>query len=86
MKAIVAAYHNIGCAGLEALLRNGFEVQAVFTYADAPDEAIWFRSVAELAARHGIPVYAPDAINHPLWVERIRGLAPDAFVARGGTA
>ena len=77
MKAIVAAYHNMGCAGIEALLRNGFEIQAVFTYPDDAGETIWFDSVAELAARHGIPVFAPDDINHPLWVEKIRAFAPD---------
>jgi UDP-4-amino-4-deoxy-L-arabinose formyltransferase/UDP-glucuronic acid dehydrogenase (UDP-4-keto-hexauronic acid decarboxylating) len=33
--------------------------------------------VAELAAVHNIPVYAPEDINHPLWVERIRGMEPD---------
>ena len=77
MKAIVCAYHNMGCAGIEALLRNGCEVQAVFTYPDDPSEAAWFGSVAELAARRGIPVHAPDDINHPLWVERIRAMAPD---------
>ncbi len=79
MKAIVLAYHNMGCAGLDALLRNGFDVQAVFTYADDPQEAAWFESVAELAAHKGIPVYSPDDINHPLWVDRIREMAPDVL-------
>ena len=51
MKAVVLAYHNIGCVGLEALLRHGFDVQAVFTHKDAPGERIWFNSVAELATR-----------------------------------
>lgn len=77
MKTVVAAYQNVGCEGLAALIRNGFEIQAVFTYPDAPDEAIWFSSVAELAAEHNIPVYTPDDINHPLWVDRIRGMQPD---------
>lgn len=77
MRAIVLGYHNMGCAGIEALLRHGFEIVAVFTHRDDPQEAIWFRSVAELAAAKGIPVYAPDDINHPLWVERIRAMQPD---------
>lgn len=77
MKAIVLAYHSIGCVGIEALIRQGYEIQAVFTHPDNPDENIWFRSVAELAAAHDIPVYAPDNINHPLWVERIKEMAPD---------
>ncbi len=72
MKAIVFAYHNIGCAGLKALLEQGFEVAAVITHEDDPLENIWFDSVAELAASHNIPVYAPQDINHPLWVERLR--------------
>ncbi len=79
MRAIVAGYHNMGCEGLEALLRNGYEIAAVFTYADAADEVIWFGSVAEAAARHNIPVYTPDDINHPLWVEKIRELKPDVL-------
>ena len=77
MKAIVLAYHNMGCAGLEALLENGFEIVAVFTHRDNSSENIWFDSVAEFAAARDIPVYAPDDINHPLWVETIRKLAPD---------
>ena len=79
MRTIVAGYHNMGCEGLEALIRNGYDVVAVFTYADAADEAIWFGSVAEAAARHNIPVYTPDNINHPLWVEKIRELKPDVL-------
>ena len=77
MKAIVLAYHNIGCASIEALLRNGFEILAVFTHKDNPVENIWFDSVAELAASQDIPVFAPDNINHPIWVRKIRQLKPD---------
>ncbi len=77
MRAIVAGYHNMGCAGLDALISNGFDVVAVFTYADDPNEAIWFGSMAEAAARHGIPVFTPDNINHALWVENIREMKPD---------
>jgi len=77
MKAVVLAYHNIGCVGLQALLRNGFEVAAVFTHRDLPGENTWFGSVSELAAKHGIPVFAPEDINHPLWVKRIKRIAPE---------
>ena len=81
MKAIVLAYHNIGCAGIEALLRNGFEIQAVFTHKDDPGENIWFDSVAELAASRDIPVFAPEDINHPMWVQKIRELKPDIVIS-----
>lgn len=77
MKTIVLAYHNIGCLGIEALLRHGFQIEAVFTHKDDANENIWFKSVAELAASRDIPVFAPEDINHPLWVKRIKELEPD---------
>jgi UDP-4-amino-4-deoxy-L-arabinose formyltransferase/UDP-glucuronic acid dehydrogenase (UDP-4-keto-hexauronic acid decarboxylating) len=77
MKVVVLGYHSIGCAGIEALLANGFEITAVFTHVDDPNENVWFDSVAELAAEKGIPVYAPEDINHPVWEQRIRDMEPD---------
>ena len=77
MKAVVLAYHNIGCVGIETLMKQGVEIAAVFTHKDDPNESVWFDSAAELASNLGIPVFAPDNINHPLWVEKIRSLAPD---------
>lgn len=77
MKAVVLAYHDMGCVGIEALLRHGVELAAVFTHKDDPHENVWFGSVAELAALRGIPVYAPEDINHPIWISKIRAMAPD---------
>ena len=76
-KAVVFAYSNIGCVGIEALLRAGVEITAIFTHHDNPNENIWFNSVAELAAENEIPVFAPDDVNHQLWLERIRKSEPD---------
>ena len=67
----------MGCAGIEALRRAGFEISAVFTHKDNPSENIWFDSVAELAGNYGIPVFAPEDINHPVWIGRIKEMAPD---------
>ncbi len=77
MKAVVLAYNNIGCVGIEALLKSGIEIAAVFTHKDNPNENRWFPSVAELAASKGIPVFAPEDVNHPLWAGRIKKLKPD---------
>ena len=77
MKCVVLAYHSMGCAAIGELLNAGFEIQAVFTHRDKAGENIWFDSVAEFAGSRGIPVYAPESINHPVWVNRIRALAPD---------
>jgi UDP-4-amino-4-deoxy-L-arabinose formyltransferase/UDP-glucuronic acid dehydrogenase (UDP-4-keto-hexauronic acid decarboxylating) len=77
MKTIVFAYHNIGCVGIEALLRNGFEIAAVFTHKEDPHENNWFDSVAGLSASRHLSVFAPENVNHPLWVQRIKELQPD---------
>jgi UDP-4-amino-4-deoxy-L-arabinose formyltransferase/UDP-glucuronic acid dehydrogenase (UDP-4-keto-hexauronic acid decarboxylating) len=76
-KAVVFAYHDIGCAGIEALLSSGYDIAAVFTHADDPKENAFYGSVAQLCARNGIPVHAPEDANHPLWIERISKLNPD---------
>lgn len=75
--AVVFAYHDIGCAGIEALLDAGIEIAAVFTHADDPKENIFYGSVAQLCARKGIAVHAPEDVNHPLWIERIAKLNSD---------
>ena len=76
-KAVVFAYHNVGVRCLSVLLAHGVEVPLVVTHRDNPRENIWFASVAELAALHGIPVITPDNPNVPEVVQQIRALRPD---------
>jgi methionyl-tRNA formyltransferase len=52
-------------------------VLAVVTHADDPAETIWFGSVADLAASHGIPVHAPEDPNAAVFVGQLRRLQPD---------
>lgn len=35
--------------------------------------------MARIAAEQGIPVWAPEDANHPLWIERIREIKPDVL-------
>ncbi|EHZ6870633.1 bifunctional UDP-4-amino-4-deoxy-L-arabinose formyltransferase/UDP-glucuronic acid oxidase ArnA [Providencia rettgeri] len=79
MKAIVFAYHDIGCVGLKALEKAGFDIQAVFTHTDDPNENHFYSSVARLSADMELPVFAPENVNHPLWIERIREMKPDVI-------
>ncbi|CDH25896.1 bifunctional UDP-4-amino-4-deoxy-L-arabinose formyltransferase/UDP-glucuronic acid oxidase ArnA [Xenorhabdus bovienii] len=79
MKAVIFAYHDIGCVGLNALIKAGFDIQAVFTHTDDPNENHFFSSVARIGADLGLPVFAPENVNHPLWVERIREMKPDVI-------
>ncbi|MTD26891.1 bifunctional UDP-4-amino-4-deoxy-L-arabinose formyltransferase/UDP-glucuronic acid oxidase ArnA [Erwinia sorbitola] len=77
MKAVVFAYHDMGCTGIRALAEAGFDICAIFTHADNPAENHFFGSVARVAAQLGVPVYAPEEVNHPLWVDRIREMKPE---------
>lgn len=77
MRSVVFAYHDIGYVCLQELLRAGAQVAAVITHTDDPHEEIWFRSVAELASAHGLPVFAPEQVNGREWVERIAAWQPD---------
>lgn len=78
-RAVVFAYHNVGCRCLSVLLAHGVDVALVVTHRDNPKETIWFESVTALAALHGIPVITPDNPNIPEVVEQIRALQPDFF-------
>jgi UDP-4-amino-4-deoxy-L-arabinose formyltransferase/UDP-glucuronic acid dehydrogenase (UDP-4-keto-hexauronic acid decarboxylating) len=77
MRAVLLAYHDVGCTGLEAVLKAGIDVPAVYTHRDDPAESVWFGSVADLARARRIPLHCPEEINAPGWVERIRRDRPD---------
>jgi len=79
MKAVVFAYHNIGVIGLEALLQGKFDIRTVFSHLDDPDENIWFGSVAEWAKKNEVPVFCPQNVNTPEWIEMIRKISPEVI-------
>lgn len=74
---VVFAYHDVGVECLDVLISRGSRVLAVFTHQDDPKEKIWFKSVAALAQQHDIPVHAPDSVNTPDWIARLRALQPE---------
>lgn len=81
MKTILLAYHEIGAAALDALVASPLEVVAILTHRDDPQEGGWYRSVAAEGAKHGIPVFAPEDPNHPIWLERLAALTPDLLLS-----
>lgn len=76
-RAVVFAYHNVGVRCLRTLIAHGVDVALVLTHRDNPSETIWFGSVADTAARHGIPVSTADDPNTPAVMDQIAALAPD---------
>jgi methionyl-tRNA formyltransferase len=62
-RCVLFAYHEMGYACMEALLKMGAPIAALFTHRDDSHEEIWWRSCAELAARHGIPVHVDESVE-----------------------
>lgn len=73
---VVFGYHDVGASCLELLIERGETILAVFTHEEDPKEEIWFRSVAAIARKAGLPVYTPENPNAPEWIEHIRALGP----------
>jgi methionyl-tRNA formyltransferase len=68
------------------LLVSQHQVVEVFTQPDRPSGRGQKSSappVKQAALRHGLTVWQPESIRKPEALERLRGLAPDAFVIVG---
>src|SRR5688572_11652563 len=80
-RIVFFGYSEIGHECLSLLIERGDHVVALITHRDNPDEKIWFRRPASIALAHGIPVYAPDRINTPEWIDRVAALHPDLILS-----
>lgn len=76
-RAVVFAYHDVGCRCLGVLLDRGIEVPLVVTHTDNPKENLWFGSVATLARARGLEVVTPDDPNAPEFVAKVKSQRPD---------
>ena len=68
---------------LRSLLNTEYEVAAVVTQPDKPKgrgKALMPTPVKEEALKHGIPVYQPEKVREPGFVEKLRELKPDLIV------
>lgn len=75
--AVVFAYHNVGVRLLKVLIDAGVPIGLVVTHADNPGETIWFASVAQAAAEHGLPCITPASADTPELLARVQALAPE---------
>jgi len=74
-------YSEVGYQCLDFLLQRGENVVALFTHEDNPNEKIWFKTPALAAREKGIPVFTPEKIGTPEWMERIAALRPDLILS-----
>lgn len=78
MKAVVFAYHDVGCMGIRVLRSLGVEIGLVYTHDDDPGENHWFGSVRRACAELGVAWSVADP-HLPEELERLRAIAPDAI-------
>lgn len=74
-------YSEVGHACLELLLERGDNVIGLITHEDQPGENIWFKTPALAAREHDVPVYTPESVNTPEWIERIEAMRPDLILS-----
>ncbi|MFA7628870.1 MAG: formyltransferase [Candidatus Dojkabacteria bacterium] len=79
-KVLVFAYSEVGSVCLEALLKDGANVVAVYTHEDDPNEEIWFRSVKKIAEKNKIPVRTPNKLESSD-IEEIKTFEPELILS-----
>ena len=74
-------YSEVGYECLDLLLERGDNVVALITHQDSPNEKIWFKTPALAAGKRGLPIFTPEKVNDPEWIDRIAGLKPDLILS-----
>ena len=83
MKIVYMGTPDFAVPPLAALVKAGYEVTAVITQPDKPKgrgKTLLPTPVKEEALKHEIPVYQPQKVRDPEFVEVLKNLAPDMIV------
>ena len=83
MKIVFMGTPDFASGALEALIKAGHEITAVYTQPDKPrgrGKEVQMTPVKEVALSHNIPVYQPVRIKNAEEVEILRKIPADIFV------
>jgi methionyl-tRNA formyltransferase len=82
VRVLFLGYSQLGYRAVRLLGDMGFEVAAVVTHRDDPEERRWYRTPAEAAAERGLPtVYSSDLDGRAGISELAERLAPDLVLS-----
>jgi methionyl-tRNA formyltransferase len=80
-RIVFFGYSEVGYECLSLLIERGDNVVALITHQDNPDEKIWFKTPASAAKAKGIPIFTPEKVNSPEWIDRIAALQPELILS-----
>lgn len=86
LKTVFLGTPPFAVASLEAMVRSGHDVLAVYTQPDRPKgrgQALAYSAVKEAGLGLGLPVEQPERIRRPEIVAALSALAPDIMVVVG---
>ena len=84
LRIVFAGTPDISATVLQALIKEEYEIVAVFTQPDRAKgrgQKVQFSSVKEVAVKHEIPVYQPISFKkEPQFVEQLKALNADVMI------
>lgn len=83
MKVLFMGTPDFAVATLEHIIQSRHEVIGVVTQPDKQKgrgQAVSFSPVKELALQHQLPIYQPQKVKDPEFMDKIRALKPEAIV------
>ncbi|HVT59325.1 MAG TPA: formyltransferase family protein [Thermoanaerobaculia bacterium] len=86
MRVLFFGYSQLGYRTVELLARRGIEVVGVVTHRDDPAEQRWYRTPAEAALEHTLPLFFAEELEQGAAgagevADLARGLAPDLVLS-----
>ena len=81
MRVVPLVYHNLGCIGIDALVRHGFDIPVVITHRDSPNENIWFQSAAALSKSYGLAVRYSEDLDDGQLFDLVKRANPDVVLS-----
>lgn len=81
MRVLFFGYSQIGYRTVELLVERKDEVLGVVTHRDDPAENRWYRTPAEAALEHGLPLFYDEELGPQGIVDLATQLAPDLVLS-----
>jgi methionyl-tRNA formyltransferase len=81
VRVLFFGYSQIGYRTVELLVERGDEVSGVVTHRDDPAENRWYKTPAEAALEHGLPLFYDEELGPAGIVDLAHQLAPDLVLS-----